>query len=221
MSVSMQIVIVDDHPLFRQGVVHTLQAEADIEVVGEGASADEAIRLARDLLPDLILLDIDMPGSGLQAAAAIAIACPVTKIVMLTVSEQEEHLVAAFKAGARGYILKGVAGRELIGILRAVAAGEGYVTPSLAAGLLADLKRETPASNAASSPLDALTEREREILQLVASGYSNNETGQQLCLSEKTVKHYMTNVLQKLQVRTRVEAALLAQKGLLSPGGSG
>ena len=212
MSDTMQIVVVDDHPLFREGVAHTLAAEPDIEVVGQGASAAEAVRLAQELLPDLILLDIHMPGSGLQAAQTITATCPVTRIVMLTVSEEEEDLLAALKAGARGYILKGVPARELVRILRGVCGGESYVTPALAASLLREMTGSAPGARPPADPLNELTEREREILEGVAEGLSNKEIGQHLHLSEKTVKHYMTNILQKLQVRNRVEAALLAQR---------
>ncbi len=211
MSDKIHLVIVDDHPLFREGVVSILKSEPDMEVVGEGSTADEALRLALDLLPDIILLDITMPGGGVKAAQAIAVACPVTKIAMLTASEDEESVTATLKAGARAYILKGVPARELVRILRAVWAGEAYVTPTLAATLLSEMTR-TPGNLQPTSPLDQLTEREQQILERVAAGDSNKEIGQQLHLSEKTVKHHMTNILQKLQVHNRVEAALLAQK---------
>ena len=180
---------------------------------GQGGSAEDAVRLARDLLPDIILLDIDMPGGGLEAARVIADDCPVTKIVMLTASEEDDHLIAALKSGARAYILKGVAARELLRILRAVAAGESYVPPALAASLLLEMHEPRSARpGSRKTRIDELTEREREILEGLAAGLSNKEIGQKLFLSEKTVKHYMTNILQKLQVRNRVEAALLAQK---------
>ena len=216
MSDKINVIIVDDHPLFREGVIHSLKAQPDIEIVGQGATAEEAIQLACDLLPDIIVLDIDIPDGGLHAAQTIASACPVTKIIILTVSAEEDHVLAALKAGARAYILKGVAARELVSILRAVWAGEVYVTPTLAASLLLELtgasSGASPESHAPASPLDELTERERQILERVAAGFSNKEIGQQLYLTEKTVKHYMTNILQKLHVRNRVEAALLAQK---------
>ncbi|MFN8459454.1 MAG: response regulator transcription factor [Anaerolineae bacterium] len=208
MGDKIHVVVVDDHPLFREGVSTILGAEPDIEIVGQGTCAEEAVHLACDLLPDIILLDLDMPGHGLNAARIIADSCPVTKIVILTVSEADDHLVAALKAGARAYILKGVAGRELIRILRGVWAGESYVPPMLAASLLLEMRDTGGRAN----PLDELTERERQILEQVASGLSNKEIGLQLHLTEKTVKHYMTNILQKLQVRNRVEAALLAKK---------
>lgn len=212
MSEKIRVVIVDDHPLFREGVATILGNESDFEVIGQGASADQAIQLSLELLPDLILLDIDMPGNGITAAKAVAAACPVTKIVFLTVSEADENLVAALKAGGRAYILKGVASRELIRILRSINDGESYVPPALAASLLLELSDARKPNVSPSHLVDELTERERQILELLGSGLSNKEIATQLYLSEKTVKHYMTNILQKLQVRNRVEAALLAQK---------
>jgi DNA-binding NarL/FixJ family response regulator len=211
MAHKISLAIVDDHPLFRAGVVQTLSAEPDIEVIGQGETAKDALRLACDFLPDIILLDIAMPGGGLNAARDIASACPVTKIVMLTVSEEEDDVMAALKSGARGYILKGVSARELVRILRLVYAGEVYVTPSLAASLLVAMTG-TPSETRPPDSLGDLTEREHQILELVAAGQSNKEIADRLYLSEKTVKHHMTNILQKLQVRNRVEAALLAQK---------
>lgn len=177
-------------------------------VVGQAASGEEALRLARDLLPDVVLLDIALPGkNGLVVAGEIAVACPATKIVMLTVSEHEDDLLAALKAGARGYVLKGVSARELASVVRAVAGGEVYVSPPLAAGMLMELTRDRP-----HDPLADLTDREREILDGVAQGLTNREIGERLHLAEKTIKHYMSNVLQKLQVRSRVEAALIAAR---------
>jgi DNA-binding NarL/FixJ family response regulator len=208
----LRIAIVDDHALFRDGLATILGAEADFEVVGQGGTAQEAIRLAREFLPEIILLDIDMPGGGLEAARTIASECPVTRIVVLTASEEDDHLIAALKIGARAYILKGVAARELLRILRAVAAGESYVPPALAASLLLEMRASAAPAPKPENPLDGLTGREREILEGLAAGLSNKEIGQKLFLSEKTVKHYVTNILQKLQVRNRVEAALLAQR---------
>ena len=212
MSDPLHVAIVDDHPLFREGVVHTLSMQPDIEIVGEGESAADAVRIAGERLPDVILLDVSMPGGGLNAVRQIANDYPVVKIVMLTVSEEEDDVTAALRAGARAYVLKGVAARELVRILRAVAAGEVYVTPALASNLLFGLSGGS-GSRQSPNPLDELTERERQILELVAGGDSNKEIAYQLHLSEKTVKHHMTNILQKLQVRNRVEAALMARSG--------
>ena len=209
----LRVVIIDDHTLFRDGLSTILGNEMDIEVVGQGGSAEEAVRIARDLLPEIILLDIDIPGGGLEAARVIANDCPVTKIVILTASEDDDHLISALKTGATAYILKGVAARELVRILHAVAAGESYVPPALAASLLLEMHESSAhKQKLPENPLNELTGREREILEGLAAGLSNKEIGQKLFLSEKTVKHYMTNILQKLQVRNRVEAALLAQR---------
>ncbi len=203
----IRIVVADDHPLYLEGLVASLRSSPDVSVVGQSATAAGALHLAKEHLPDVALLDITMPGGGLAAARSIAAACPATKIVVLTASDDEDDVVAAMKAGASGYVLKGVAGRELIGIVRSVAAGEVYVAPRLAWLLLRELSRPRK-----PEPLDELTAREREVIELVASGLSNQEIGDRLCLAEKTIKHYMTNILGKLHVRSRVEAALLAHK---------
>ncbi len=213
-SGSLRVVIVDDHALFREGLATILEAQPDIEVAGQGGSAQEAVTLARELKPDIILLDIDMPGSGLEAARQIAVEVPETKIIILTASEADDHLIAALKTGVRAFVLKGVAARELMRILRAVAEGESYLPPALASSLLLELHEPAaPPSQAAQDPLQSLTEREHEILECLGEGLSNKEIGEKLFLSEKTVKHYMTSIMQKLQVRNRVEAALLAQRG--------
>jgi two-component system, NarL family, nitrate/nitrite response regulator NarL len=217
MSDKIHVVIADDHTLFRDGLAGIIGGTEDFEVVGQAGNMQEAVQLARDLLPDIILLDIDMPGGGLEAARIIASELPVTRIVILTSSEDDDHLIGALKIGARAYILKGVAARELIRILRTVWAGESYVPPILAASLLLEMREARLQQKHATSPLDELTPREREILEGLAAGLSNKEIGEQLFLSEKTVKHYMTNILQKLQVRNRVEAALLAQKEMKKP----
>lgn len=200
------MIVADDHPLFRDGVVTTLDAADGIDVVGEADDAASAIKLAGDLLPDVALLDVAMPGGGLQAAREIARTCPSTRIVMLTVSEDEDNLMAAMKSGAKGYVLKGIAARDLVDIVRSIDAGEVYVAPKLAWRLLRELRKPR------RSPLDELSAREREVLELVAEGLSNAEIGARLNVVEKTIKHHMTNILSKLQVSSRVEAALLAYK---------
>ena len=208
----MHLVIVDDHPLFREGVVAILGTETDMEIVGQGETADDAIRLSRDLLPDILILDISIPGGGLQAAQTIASAWPVIKIIMLTGSPDEDDVLTALKAGAQAYVLKGVLARELVNIIHTVQAGEGYVTPTLAANLLMEMTSLTASEQESAETLHELTDREREILELIATGKSNKEIGLQLHLTEKTIKHYVTNILQKLQVQSRVQAALLAQQ---------
>jgi DNA-binding NarL/FixJ family response regulator len=207
----IRVIVADDHPLFRAGVVEELGKDPGIEVIGLAANGGEALKLAQDHMPDVILLDIAMPGKGgISAASSISLACPSTRIIMLTVSEHEDDLMAAFKAGANGYVLKGISGRELARVIRSVADGEVFVSQALASRLLMEMSEPKR-----SDPFEELTPREREILQLLANGLSNREIGKQLHLAEKTVKHYMTNVLEKLEVGSRVQAALLAQKRML------
>ena len=210
----LRVAVVDDHPLMRAGIIRTLESDGEIEIVGEGASAADALKVAQETLPDIILVDISMPGGGINAAKAITSACPVVKVVILTVSEDEETVSAALAAGATGYILKGVSGPELLRTLELIKDGASYVSPSLAARLLSDTKSKKSGESATEDPdpLSLLTAREEQILGFVSQGMKNREIGDELNLSEKTVKHYMTNILQKLQVRNRVTAALLAQK---------
>jgi two-component system, NarL family, nitrate/nitrite response regulator NarL len=214
MSEPIRVVVADDHPLFREGVITSVRSMPDLEVIGQAENADEVVRLVREEVPDVVLLDVTMPGGGIEAARKIAVVCPATRIVMLTVSEDEDDLLAAMKAGASGYVLKGVSASELAALLRSVSAGEVYVAPSLAFGLLREMSRPRT-----SDPLAELSARERQVLELVANGLSNQEIGLQLGLAEKTIKHYMTNILTKLQVRSRVEAALLAARVGLGQGG--
>jgi DNA-binding NarL/FixJ family response regulator len=208
---TIRIVVADDHPMFRAGVVASLASAPGIEVVAEAADAAGALAAARTHLPDVMLLDVAMPGSGLVAAQDIRTACPATRVVMLTVSEDEDDLVAAMKAGASGYVLKGAGAAELVGVVRSVSAGEVYVAPALAWGLLREMSRPK------TTPLDELTPREREVLELLAEGLGNQEIGRRLGLAEKTIKHHMTNILGKLQVSSRVEAALLAYREGIGP----
>lgn len=220
MPEALRVAVVDDHPLFREGVVAALQAEGDLVVVAEGGTAAEAVTLAAQHLPDVLLLDLHLPGGGLSALREIAAAYPATRVVLLTFSEDEADVLSALKAGARGYIIKGVTGRELRQVVRAVSQGEVSITPLLASGLLYELARPAAAAVPGPGPLvDTLTPREQQILEGVAQGLSNKEIARELSLTEKTVKHYMTNVLQKLQVRNRVEAALLAQHQARRPEG--
>jgi two-component system nitrate/nitrite response regulator NarL len=213
MSEPIRIVVADDHPLFLDGLLATLSADEELSVVATVADARGAIRAVREMTPDIALLDVTMPGSGLEASRQIVSESPATRVVILTSSEHEDDLVAAMNAGASGYVLKGVAGRELRAILKSIHAGGKYLAPGLAYGALKDLSRPP-----AADPLAELTVREREVLELVVAGLSNAEIGARLGLAEKTVKHYMTSVLGKLDVSSRVEAALLAYKaGLGAP----
>lgn len=212
MTEPIRVLVADDHPLFLDGLVATLSADEEIQVVAVAGDAVAAVRAAREHRPDLALLDLAMPGGGLEAARQIGSACPTTRVVVLTSSENGDDLTAALKAGAKGYVLKGIGGPELRTILKSVHGGEVYVTPGLAYGMIRGLT-----ATRAHNPLEELTSREREVLELVAAGLSNAEIGGRLGLAEKTVKHYMTAVLGKLHVGSRVEAALLAYKSGLGP----
>jgi DNA-binding NarL/FixJ family response regulator len=207
------ILVVDDHSLFRRGVIQTINEQSDMEVVAEADSVASAVLKAGETLPDIALLDVKLPdGTGLDIAEQIQRDCPFTRIILLTVVEDEDVVVRALKGGAHGYVLKGVSANELVSVVRSVHRGETYVSPSVAGRLLSELTSGSDADGA-KSLVGGLSERERSILELVAQGKTNKEIADELFLSEKTVKHYMTNVLHKLHVRNRVEAALLLRDG--------
>ena len=207
----ISVVVVDDHPLFREGVSSTINSSSKMKVVAQGSSAFDAIELANQFLPDIILLDVSMEGGGINAVKKISESYPVIKIVMLTVSEHDHDVLGSLRHGASGYILKGVGGNELLRIIEDVHSGNSYVTPGLAARLLSDFKSNEPQNKPEISPLDQLNKREEQILDQLSKGLSNKEIGDLLGIAEKTVKHYVTNILKKLQVRNRVEAAIIAK----------
>jgi DNA-binding NarL/FixJ family response regulator len=206
---TIRVVLADDHPIFRDGLVRSLEESGLFAVVGTGSTADAAVALVAEKRPDLVLLDISMPGSGIEAARRIAASPNPPRIAMVTVSEQDQDVTAALRAGAIGYVLKGISAAELAEVLAGIAAGEAHVSPALAARLLNEIERPLP--NRAKRPIDELSKRESDILRRVARGMSNREVADALGLQEKTVKHYMTSILEKLQVRNRVEAALIAR----------
>ncbi len=206
----IRIVIADDHPLYREGVARSLSDDPALQVVGEAQDAQSAFDITERMRPDLVLLDLSMPGGGgIAALRRIMTLHPPPRVAVLTVSEEDDDVLQALKTGALGYILKGIGARDLVGVVKDLAAGQSYVSPSLAARIL-NAMRAGPAPKTAN-PIDDLSKREEDILKLVAEGKSNKEVGRVLDLQEKTVKHYMTSILQKLHVRNRVEAAVLAQ----------
>jgi DNA-binding NarL/FixJ family response regulator len=202
---AIRIAVIDDHPMFREGAVQVFACMDDMEVVAEGATAADALRVAQELRPDVMLLDISLPGDGLDAAASIARTSPGVRTVMLTASESELDVASALKAGAQGYILKGMSGAEVAETVRAVYNGHSYVAPSLAARPLIQMG-ERP-EIVADKP--DLTGREEEILSLVSRGMTNKEIASRLELTERTVKHHMTSIMRKSKVRNRVEAMLM------------
>lgn len=202
----LRVAVCDDHPLFREGVARTL-TELGFDIVAEGGSREDAIEIAQRHQPDILLMDISMPGGGLDAIGPILAERPDQNIVMLTVSETSDDIRQALQDGAKGYVLKGIGSGSLAEILRSVAAGEGYVAPALSAKLLS----EPPVSadeDSFSVAMRELTTREREVLGLAAEGLSNKAIAIELDLHEKTVKHHMTRIFTKLNVTNRTAAAI-------------
>ena len=221
----LRVLLVDDQPLFRRALATLISAQFDMTVVGEGENGRDALEKVRALRPDLVVMDVNMPGaSGVDGVNAIRGAGFATPIVMLTVSEEDEDLFESIKAGANGYLLKNVRPEELFEDLRGVMRGEAPIAPAVASKLLDALRTGgiPPRGGAAmptSAPGDvALTRRESEILQLVASGMSNKEIANELTITEGTVKNHVHNSLEKLHLTNRVQAAAYAvRQGLMNP----
>jgi len=205
------VAVIDDHPMFREGAMGLLTSADGIEVVGEGATAADAVKIAQDRAPDVFLLDIHLPGGGFEAVAGIARVCSNAGIIMLTVSEDEKDITSALQAGARGYILKSSSGSEVVETVRAIARGEFYVQPNLAARLL--IKEAKRIEAVVIDKFRNLTSREDEIFAVVSRGASNKEVARCLKCTERTVKHHMTNIMRKLNVRNRVQAVLKIRHG--------
>jgi DNA-binding NarL/FixJ family response regulator len=203
----IRLAVIDDHPLFREGVARCLK-DLGFEVVGEGSNKDDALRIAEHGRADIMLLDLSLPGGGLSALQAILERQPAQKVVILTVSELTDDVTEALNGGAKGYVLKGVGYRALAEILRTVAGGERYVSPTLSARVLSDLSARSAGGPAKPNPIADLNDREKEILTLVASGLSNKRIALKLEVHEKTIKHHMTRILAKLNAANRTEAAI-------------
>ncbi len=202
-----KLAIIDPHPLFRTGVIHILREVGSLEIVAEGESATDALNIVENYSVDIMLLDVTISGGWKEAMSSIMGMRPGMRLVVLSASEQVEHVSSAMQLGARGYILKHVGVSTLIDALRAIAAGQVYLTPSLGAQLFA--RTLTPGNQNASSMTGAnLTPREIQIISQVSIGATNKEIARSLKITEKTVKFYMTNIMQKLHVRNRVEAVL-------------
>ena len=211
MSIAIRAVIIDDHPLLRSGVAHALNCNDQFEVVGQGATAQDAQQMAGELGPEIMLLDVNIPGGGIAACKAIHSTHPTIKIAMFTVSEESGNVLKSLRAGAQGYILKGIGARHLRDILKDLHDGHSYVPPAMAAQMLSNNRQSLAHRQHHENFVTQLTAREEQVLAGIAKGLTNREIGSGLDLSEKTVKHYVTNVLQKLHARNRVEAALLAR----------
>jgi DNA-binding NarL/FixJ family response regulator len=208
----IRVLVADDHVLFRRGLEMVLGAEDDIDIVGEAGDGAEAYARAVDLLPDVVLMDVRMPRrSGIEACSDIKSAVPSTRIVMLTISDEETDLFEAVRAGANGYLLKDVPGEEIAEGIRAVMGGQSLISPSMAGALLAEFAELSKRSaEAVRVPVPRLTERELEVLRLVARGLANKDIATQLFISENTVKNHVRNILEKLQLHSRMEAVVYA-----------
>ena len=210
----IRTMIVDDHALFRRGLEMVLDEEPDIELVGQASDGTEAVEKAAESVPDVVLMDIRMPRSnGIEACRAMKEAAPSAKIVILTISDEEEDLFEAIRAGASGYLLKDIPLDEVADTVRAVHGGQSLINPSMAGKLLtefATLAKRDDEERAQELPAPRLTEREMQVLKLVARGMNNRDIAKELFISENTVKNHVRNILEKLQIHSRMEAVMVA-----------
>jgi DNA-binding NarL/FixJ family response regulator len=204
--------VVDDHELFRRGIIMLLGDDSDIEVVGEAADGIGATELAVSTAPDVVLLDVRMPRrTGVEACRAIKEAVPTTKIIMLTVSDEEADLYESVKNGAAGYLLKDSSIEEVAQAIRVVNEGQSLISPSMAVKLIDEFKQMSKPDRE-TGPALRLTDRELEVLRLVAKGLNNREVAKELFISENTVKNHVRNILEKLQLHSRMEAVMYAMR---------
>lgn len=209
---AIRVLVADDHVLYRRGLEMVLGQEPDIDIVGEAGDGAEAVDLAEDLVPDIVLMDVRMPRlSGPEATTRIRERVPSVKIVMLTISDEEQDLYDAVRAGATGYLLKDIPGEEIADGLRQVAAGQSLISPPMASKLLHEfaqlIKRQ---EDRPAMPVPRLTDRELQVLRLVARGMANKDIAAELFISENTVKNHVRNILEKLQLHSRMEAVMYA-----------
>jgi DNA-binding NarL/FixJ family response regulator len=208
---AIRVLVVDDHALFRRGLQMVLEQEPDIDVVGEAGDGTEAVDRAAETMPDIVLMDVRMPRrGGIDACSAIKEIVPSAKIIMLTISDEEGDLYDAIKAGAMGYLLKEISIEEVASSIRAVYGGQSLISPSMASKLISEFASMRRGDERASVPAPRLTDRELEVLKLVAKGLANRDIGKQLYISENTVKNHIRNILEKLQLHSRIQAVAYA-----------
>jgi two-component system NarL family response regulator len=208
----IRVLVVDDHALFRRGLEMVLEQEPDIDVVGEAEDGSDAVAKATETTPDIVLMDVRMPKrGGIDACTAIKAAVPSSKIIMLTISDEEADLYDAIKAGAMGYLLKEISIEEVASAIRAVHGGQSLISPSMASKLLTEFASMIKRGDERQQvPAPRLTDREMEVLRLVAKGMNNRDIAKQLFISENTVKNHIRNILEKLQLHSRMEAVVYA-----------
>jgi len=214
-----RVLLADDHTLFREGLAGILSGQPDFEVVSEACDGTEAVVKARELIPDLILMDIEMPGcDGLKATRQIKLEFPSIRVVMLTVKDDDEKLFEAIRSGAEGYLLKDIRSREMLALLRAAMQGEAAITSALASRILAEFRRLSPHPPEFQKSEPGLTPREQQVLNLVAEGATNKEIAEALTITVHTVKRHMSHILGKLHLSSRQEAARYAlRRGMIPP----
>jgi DNA-binding NarL/FixJ family response regulator len=214
MTHPIRILLVDDQALFREGLRTLLSVQPGFDVIGEAANGEEALRLAATLHPDVILMDVRMPTlDGVAATRRLRAAHPDIRVIVLTTFDDDEYVFDALRAGAAGYLLKDTASEKLFEAVRAAARGESFLQPSVAAKVVAEFSRLSNLTPTRPDPLpDPLSEREKEILRLIAQGASNREIAAQLVIAEGTVKNHVTSILNKLGVSDRTQAALKARE---------
>jgi DNA-binding NarL/FixJ family response regulator len=206
----LRVLVVDDHDLFRTGLRNLLE-EQGVNVVGEAANGETAIRLASELAPDVAIMDLNMPGlSGVETTRKLAGVVPLTRVVVLTISADDEDVMDAVMAGACGYLLKDSSIQDLITGIRAAASGESLISPQIAAKVLQRLRSQSTSEDAAATIRAELSEREIEVLKLIANGKDNAQIARDLFISPKTVKNHISNILMKLQIDNRIQAAVYA-----------
>ncbi len=207
----IRVLVVDDHALFRRGLQMVLEQESDITVVGEAADGAEAVERAAETTPDIVLMDVRMPRrGGIDACTSIKDTVPSAKIIMLTISDEEADLYDAIKAGAMGYLLKEISIEEVATAVRAVHGGQSLISPSMASKLISEFASMRRGDDRQSVPAPRLTDRELEVLKLVAKGLANRDIARQLYISENTVKNHIRNILEKLQLHSRIQAVAYA-----------
>jgi DNA-binding NarL/FixJ family response regulator len=207
---AIRVVLVDDHDLFRTGLRNLLE-EQGVDVVGEAANGQTALRLVADLAPDVVIMDLNMPGmSGVDATRQMAALAPLTRVVVLTISVDDADVMNAVMAGACGYLLKDSSIQQLVEGIRAAAEGESLISPQIAGKVLQHLRAHTSSRDAAETIRAELSDREIEVLKLIANGKDNAEIARELFISPKTVKNHISNILMKLQIENRIQAAVYA-----------